>query len=248
MKKFLIALLCALILAPAANTFASNVTMPKKEATEKAEKKDKKKKDKKKKKQRSVEEILADLQALPWDKPEKSGLAIDAWYDEADGFFEMVRGVDDKVALYTIRAVVSESGDTVLAPVDKHGVIRHRNEAFDQVAQSVSYVAELLLKSTALAAGTVTHAIQIGQDAIPMVGNSARKKANTQIAKATKAIPLLKEIVGTQNNMMKKYKELNYKVSSNDADVEAMAELNIDFNDCLQMTDEELAAWENEGE
>lgn len=259
MKKVILPLLAALLFAPALNAASladdkaeqTEQTEQKDKKDEKKKKKDKKKKEKKDKKQRSVAEVLADLQALEWDKPAKSGLEIDKWYDDADDFFKLVRGIDDNVPLYSICKVTSPDGTTIIAPVDKNGVIRHRNEAFEQVALGVLYGTNVTLSGANLALGTAVHAIQIGQDAIPFVGNADRKKANVQIAKATKAIPLLKEIVTTQNNMMNKYKEMNFKLSSSDDEVTAMAELNIDPEKTLELSDEamnEYLAGEAEGE
>lgn len=250
MKKTILAIACALICAPAILAASAATAGPKEEATEQtdgsSDKKDKKKKDKKKKekKQRTLAEVLADLQALEWDKPAKSGLEIDQWYDEADAFFNLVRGIEDNVPLYTLRAVTNESGtQTIVCPVDKYGTVRHRKESFEQVALGVLYGTNVALQGANLALGTAANAIQIGQDAIPFVGDANRKKANVQIAKATKAIPLLKEIVTTQNNMMKKYMEMNYNVTGNDADVEAMKELNVDFDNMITQSDEELEAY-----
>ena len=245
MKKLIIVLVAALMVVPSAVAAMSADDATRTEQTEK--KKDEKKKDKKKKKkdkkQRSVSEVLADLQALEWDKPAKSGLDVDKWYDEADEFFKLVKGIEENVPLYTICKVTSPDGTTIIAPVDKNGTIRHRNEAFEQVALGVLYGTNVTLQATNLGLGTAVHALQIGQDAIPLVGDASRKKANVQIAKATKAIPLLKEIVTTQNNMMNKYKELNFNLTSGDMDVTAMEELNIDPENTLTMTDEEMNAY-----
>lgn len=241
MKKTILTLLVALLFAPAIN--AVNISDKSNDATEQT---DKKKKDKKKKdkKHRTVEEVVADLQALEWNKPPKSGLEIDKWYDEADEFFKLVRGIEDNVPLYSLRVVTNESGTKkIVAPVDKNGVVRHRKESFEQVALGVLYGTNVALQATNLALGLVTYADQIGIDAIPVVGDGVRKKANMQIAKATKAIPLLKEIVTTQNNMMKKYMEMNYDVTGSDADVEGMKELNVDFDNMITQSDDELEAY-----
>lgn len=246
MKKTIIALAAVLMLAPIVGAVNASTQDEKTEQTEnKKDKKDKKDKKKKKKdkKQRSLAEVLADLQALEWNKPAKSGLDVDKWYDEADEFFALVKGIEDNVPLFTICKVSSPDGTTIIAPVDKNGTIRHRNEAFEQVALGVLYGTNVALQATNLGLGTATYAVQIAQDAIPMVGDSARKKANVQIAKAVKAIPLLKEIVTTQNNMMNKYKEMNFNLSSGDIDVTAMAELNIDPENTLSMTDEDMNAF-----
>lgn len=247
MKKVILTLAVSLLLSPVINAVNISDEPAASDQTEQTDKKKKeKKKDKKKKgkKQRTVEEVLADLQALEWDKPAKSGLEIDQWYDEADEFFKLVRGIEDNVPLYSLRVVTNESGTKkIVAPVDKNGVVRHRKEAFEQVALGVLYGTNVVLQSTNLALGTVNNAVQIGIDATPLIGDSNRKKANVQIAKATKAIPLLKEIVTTQNNMMKKYMELNYDVSGSDADIEAMKELNVDFENMITQSDDDLEAW-----
>ncbi len=263
MKKMILPLVAFLLIAPmstAANVYDEPVQTEQAANSDKVEtekeKKDREKKEKKerekaekekkkrdKKKQRSVSEILTDLQALEWDKPASSGLDIDKWYDEADSFFALVKGIEDNVPLYTIAMVKSPDGTTIIAPVDKNGTIRHRGEAFEQVAKGVLYGTNVALAATNLALGTTTNAFQIGQDAIPFVGDASRKKANMQIVKATKAIPLLKEIVTTQNNMMNKYKEMNFNLTSGDMDVAAMEELNIDPENTLTMSDEEIAAY-----
>lgn len=253
MKKTILSLALALMLAPALNAIniadePADEQTEQSESKEKKDKKDKKDKDKKKKKKkdkkapRKVEEVLADLQALEWDKPAKSGLEIDQWYDEADEFFKLVRGIEDNVPLYSLKAI--SVGDSILVlPVDKTGTVRHRKESFEQVALGVLYGTNLALQATNLALGTVNNSVQIGLDAVPLVGDAKRKKANVQIAKATKAIPLLKEIVTTQNNMMKKYMEMNYNVTGDDAAVEAMKELNVDFDDMETWTEEDYQAY-----
>lgn len=212
----------------------------------KSEKKDKKKKEKKKKKDKEVktpEEVLALIKAIEWKKPEKSGLEIDTYYNDADEFFKLIKDVDNSVSLFKVCKAVSPNGQSIIAPVDiRTGQIRHKNEAFAQVAEASLFATNLALMSTTLAAGAVTHAIQIGQDAIPFVGDPARKAANVNIAKAVKIFPLLKNLIDTQNGMMKRYFKQNENVETTDSVSEALAVGEIDFNELSEypMSDEDL--------
>lgn len=205
-------------------------------------KKEKKKKKKKEKTPKTAEEIIALLQGLEWKKPAKSGLEVDKYYDEADEFFKMLKTVADSVTIYKPMKVVTPSGKTEIVPVDAAGNVRHKNEAFDQVMESVSYGISLTTRSTLLAAETLVHAVQIGQDAIPLLGNSERKAANVQIAKATKAFPLLKQLMDSQRSMAKRYfRPANVEV--NDSVDEAIVSDDVDFMETMEMTDEELDAY-----
>lgn len=212
-------------------------------------KKDKKKKDKKKKKEKEVkspEEILAAIKALEWKKPATSGLEVDAYYKEADEFFAAVKSIDEKVSLFKVCKV--ELPDTVLiVPVDiRTGQVRRKNEAFAQVAESALFATDLTLMTTSLAAGAVAHAIQIGQDAIPFVGNAERKAANVQIAKAVKVFPMLKSLIDSQNGMLKRYFKQNANVETTDSVSDAMAVGAVDFSELeslgRDLTPEELEA------
>lgn len=215
-----------------------------KESDGKDKRKKKKGKKKKDKEAKSPEEIMAMIMALEWKKPAKSGLDVDKYYDEADQFFKLIKSVDQRVPLFKVYKITSPSGESTIAPVDiKTGEVRHKNEATNQVLESVSFGADLALQSTSLAAGALTYSVQIAQDAIPFVGNAERKTANVQIAKAVKTFPLLKQLIDSQRNMMDRYFKQNANIEANDSVSEAITTGDIDFLDTIDMSDEELAAY-----
>lgn len=211
------------------------------EKKEEAERKKKEKKERKDRRRLNPQEIIGDIKAIEWVRPARTGEKIDEMYDDADKFFKMVKSVEDSVPIYTIRLVVSESGDSILAPVDNRGKIKHRKESWEQVGKSVMYGTDVSLQGTLLATDMITFGPEIL--AISLLGPSDQKVANKQISKGVKAFKLLKELIDSQNNMMKKYMEINYNLSSGNVDVETMNDLNINFDDAMVMSDEELEAW-----
>ena len=211
------------------------------EKKEEAERKKKEKKERKDRRRLNPQEIIGDIKAIEWVRPARTGEKIDEMYDDADKFFKMVKSVEDSVPIYTIRLVVSESGDSILAPVDNRGKIKHRKESWEQVGKSVMYGTDVSLQGTLLATDMITFGPEIL--AISLLGPSDQKAANKQISKGVKAFKLLKELIDSQNNMMKKYMEINYNLSSGNVDVETMNDLNINFDDAMVMSDEELEAW-----
>ena len=211
------------------------------EKKEAAERKKKEKKERKDRRRLNPQEIIGDIKAIEWVRPARTGEKIDEMYDDADKFFKMVKSVEDSVPIYTIRLVVSESGDSILAPVDNRGKIKHRKESWEQVGKSVMYGTDVSLQGTLLATDMITFGPEIL--AISLLGPSDQKAANKQISKGVKAFKLLKELIDSQNNMMKKYMEINYNLSSGNVDVETMNDLNINFDDAMVMSDEELEAW-----
>ena len=63
-----------------------------------------------------------------------------------------------------------------------------------------------------------------------------------QIAKATKAFPLLKQLMDSQSSMAKRYfRPANVEV--NDSVDEAIVSNDVDFMETMEMTDEELDAY-----
>lgn len=191
---------------------------------------------------RSYQDILKELHALEWERPERSGLEIDKWYTDADSIFAQIRDIENRISFYTLQPVAS-STDTIIAPVDKDGNIRHRGETWSQVINGSLYATELSARVAALGTATALHAVQIGQDAIPGIGNKQRKKANTQIAKLVKIFPLIKELTSSQYNLFKRYNELNYIVTGNNDAVQAMEDIGVDFANLNTMPDDELEAY-----
>ena len=253
MKKIFSLLLICAFLGGGIQTYASQTPNGETEQTDAKKdnkKKEKKKKDKKKKEQKSVHEVITELKNIEWEKPAPSGDATyDQMFESADQFITKIKNVDNEVTLYTIGIVVSESGDSILAPIDAQGNIRAKKEANAQTLAAVNYAADMTLNSADLALMVANCAIQIGQDAIPFVGNAERKKANVQIAKATKGFKLLTDLIGTQRKIMDKYMATNSDLKSGDIDVEALQEMNVDVENVINLSDDEFnAMWEQENE
>lgn len=249
MKKIITFLLICAFLGGSFPLFASQ--SPENEQVQKEAKKDNKKKGKEKKKkkeQKNVQEVIAELKNIEWKKPAPSGdSSYDKMFESADQFITKIKSIDDEVTLYSIGIVVSESGDSILAPIDAKGTIRAKKEANAQTLAAVNYAADMTLKSADLALMVAGCAIQIGQDAIPLVGNAERKKANVQIAKATKGFKLLTDLIGTQRKIMEKYMATNSDLKSGDVDVEALQEMNVDVENVINLSDDEFnAMWEQE--
>lgn len=211
------------------------------------DKKKGKKKEKKKKKEKEIkspEEIIAMIKDFEWTKPPLTGTKIDEYYSTADEFFKNLKQVDEEIRLFKVCKITSPSGESTIAPVDlRTGAVRHKNEAASQVMQAVSFGATLGLQSSALALMTVGCVDQIAKDAIPLVGDPVRKKANVQIAKSVKAFKLLKSLIDSQRNMMDRYFKANANVETTDSVSEAIAVGDVDFMDVMEMSDEELAAY-----
>lgn len=253
MKKLFLMILCGLISLSPLSSYAisspdDEETQVVEEKADKKGKKDKKKKEKKKKERRNPQEIIDDLKSIEWEKPAPSGdAAYDDMFKTADEFITMLRNVDDYVTIYSIRIITNESGVSRLGAYDNNGNFRSKKEANAQTLAAVEYGTSVGLTSATLAVQVAANAINIGQDAIPFVGDPKRKKANMQIAKATKGFKLLQELIGTQRKIMEKYLETNSDLSSGDVDVEALAEMNVDVNDIINVSDDEFnALWEQE--
>ena len=246
-------MLICVFLGGSIHAYASQVPKEEKEQVEAKKnnkKKDKKKNEKKKKEQKNVQEVITELKNIEWVKPAPSGDAdYDKMFDSADQFITKIKNVDNEITLYSIGIVVSESGDSILAPIDSQGNIRAKKEANAQTLAAVSYAADMTLNSADLALMVANCAIQIGQDAIPFVGNADRKKANVQIAKATKGFKLLTDLIGTQRKIMEKYMATNSDLKSGDVDVEALQEMNVDVENVINLSDDEFnAMWDQENE
>ena len=251
MKKIFTLLLVCAFLGGGINAYASQAPKDDQEQVDSKKdnkKKDKKKKEKKKKEQKSVQEVIAELKSIEWVKPAPSGDATyDKMFDSADQFITKMKNVDNEITLYSIGIVVSESGDSILAPIDTQGNIKTKKEANAQTLAAVGFAADMTLNSTDLALMVANCAIQIGQDAIPFVGNADRKKANVQIAKATKGFKLLTDLIGTQRKIMEKYMATNSDLKSGDVDVEALQEMNVDVENVINLSDDEFnAMWDQE--
>lgn len=251
MKRIFSFLLICAFLGGSVHAYASQVSKDEKEqvnAKNDNKKKEKKKKEKKKKEQKSVQEVITELKNIEWEKPAPSGDAnYDKMFDSADQFINKIKNVDNEVTLYSIGIVVSASGDSILAPIDTQGNIRAKKEANAQTLAAVEYAAEMTLNSADLALMVASCAFQIGQDAIPFVGNADRKKANVQIAKATKGFKLLSDLIGTQRKIMEKYMATNSDLKSGDVDVEALQEMNVDIENVINLSDDDFnAMWEQE--
>lgn len=251
MKKFFTFLLIITLLGGGIEAIASQLPKEEKEqvnSKKEDKKKEKKKKEKKKKEQKSVQEVITELKNIEWVKPARSGDAdYDKMFDSADQFITKIKNVDKEITLYSIGIVVSESGDSILAPIDAQGNIRAKKEANAQTLAAVSYATDMAFNSTDLALMVANCAFQIGQDAIPLVGNAERKKANVQIAKATKGFKLLNDLIGTQRKIMEKYMATNSDLKSGDVDVEALQEMNVDVENVINLSDDEFnAMWDQE--
>lgn len=250
MRKFLSALICALFLLSSHGLAAISVSMDNgvSVSAEKKDKKDKNKNSNVRSERRSPQEIVDDLKNIQWTKPPRSGNAnYDKMFDTADKFMRMLRTVDDSVVIYSIRIVTSPAGDSILAPVDSRGNIRNKKEANAQTLAAVSYGTNVGLTATQLGLEMTANAVNIGADAVPLVGDAKRKKANVQIAKATKGFKLLRELIGTQRKIMEKYLATNSNLSSGDVDVEALTEMNVNVNEILTLNDDDFnALWEQE--
>lgn len=214
----------------------------KEEKERKAREKAEKELAKKNKEPKTADEIIALLQAIEWKKPAPSGLDVDRYYDKADEFFTLLRTVSDSVTIYRPVKVTTPSGRVEVLPVDNTGKFRKKGEAFDQALETAGYMVSLTTQSAVLAAETLAHSVQIAQDAIPFVGNKDRKAANVQIAKATKAFPLLKQLMNSQRNMAQRYfRPKNVEIT--DSVDEVITTEEIDFMETQDMTDEELNAY-----
>ena len=251
MKKIFSFLMICALLGANVQAFASQAPKDEKEQVEakkENKKKDKKKKEKKKKDQKSVQEVIIELKNIEWTKPAPSGDSnYDKMFDSADQFITKIKNVDNDITLYSIGIVVSESGDSILAPIDTQGNIKTKKEANAQTLAAVQYAADMTLNSADLALMVANCAIQIGQDAIPLVGNADRKKANVQIAKATKGFKLLTDLIGTQRKIMEKYMATNSDLKSGDVDVEVLQEMNVDVENVINLSDDEFnAMWDQE--
>lgn len=251
MKKIFTFLLMCAFLGGGIHAYASQYPQNENEQVDTKKdnkKKDKKKKEKKKKEQKSVQEVIAELKNIEWTKPAPSGdPTYDKMFESADQFITKLKNVDNEITLYSIGIVASASGDSILAAIDSQGNIKSKKEATAQTLAAVGYAADMTLNSTDLALMVANCAIQIGQDAIPFVGNADRKKANVQIAKATKGFKLLTELIGTQRKIMDKYVATNSDLKSGDVDVEALQEMNVDVENVINLSDDEFnALWDQE--
>lgn len=248
MKKIFTFLLICAFLGGSLHMYATPVQNEETEQKENKKKEKKKKEKKKKKDQKNVQDVITELKNIEWSKPAPSGdSSYDKMFDSADQFITKIKNVDNEVTLYSIGIVVSESGDSILAPIDANGNIKAKKEANAQTLAAVNYAADMTLKSADLAIMVTGCAFQIGQDAIPLVGNSDRKKANVQIAKATKGFKLLADLIGTQRKIMEKYMATNSDLKSGDVDVEALQEMNVDVENVINLSDDEFnAMWEQE--
>jgi hypothetical protein len=203
---------------------------------------------KKSKEEKRKMSVLEKLESIQWDSPDRVDDSdyekLNTMYNTADTFYAMIQAMPDSVALYEIRKVYREDkGDTILAPVNiRTNELSTSMRAVDQSLAGLNYVLDVTIYTMKLTAQMTGNATMIAIDATPL-GNSARKKANKQIAGFVKIYPTIVSAIKEQARLMQLYKQQNESLSQDDGPVTSLPGEDLTSDVVMTMSDEEIASW-----